>query len=258
LFYLNIKSNVVGNFGPESHSFIGQLTNLNYLFLGNTYFVYNGIPDEIQYLTELVELDISYMLWYGSLDTNPHIWKPLTKLESLVMGGNDYNSNLPQELVTLPNLKYLYAEYSNVEGNLDFVAQMPKIQQLWIDQNNIQGTIPASIGSSITLKSFSVTKCNIGGSLPPQIGDIASLEELWVSYNQLTGTIPKEFANILMLERLHMQGNLLEGEMPAELCSSIYPFGRLEKLQADCQTPDGTVSCPNNCCTCCGPTCSDS
>jgi hypothetical protein len=254
LWYLDVRDNLVANIGAPAHTFLSKLTNLEYLLIGSTYFVYDGIPNEVFALTKLVELDISYMLWYGELGSNGNLWGNLQNLQTLTMGGNEYNSTLPEALVTLPNLRYLYADFTNVEGNLDFVSRMPRIEQLWIDMNTMTGTIPSSIGSVQTLRSLSFTECNIKGPIPTEFGNMSNLKELWMSHNKLTGEIPVEFSKISTLQRLHLQGNDLIGDMPAEICFRVFPFGRITSLQVDC---DNEVNCDSNCCTCCGPTCSD-
>jgi hypothetical protein len=254
LWYLDVRDNLVANIGAPAHTFLSKLTNLEYLLIGSTYFVYDGIPNEVFALTKLVELDISYMLWYGELGSNGNLWGNLQNLQTLTMGGNEYNSTLPEALVTLPNLRYLYADFTNVEGNLDFVSRMPRIEQLWIDMNTMTGTIPSSIGSVQTLRSLSFTECNIKGPIPTEFGNMSNLKELWMSHNKLTGEIPVEFSKISTLQRLHLQGNDLIGDMPAEICFRVFPFGRITSLQVDC---DNEVNCDSDCCTCCGPTCSD-
>lgn len=256
LWYFDVRQNLVANIGPEAHLFLSELTNLEYLLIGSTYFANDGIPDAMFALTKLVELDISYMLWYGDLGQNGNLWSNLQNLETISMGGNEYNSTFPDELVTLPKLKFLYAEFTNVQGSLDFVSRMPNIEQLWVDLNTMTGSIPTSIGTAQTLKSLSFTKSNIEGPIPTEFGNMGSLEELWMSHNKLTGQIPVEFSNISTLKRLHLQGNDLTGEMPQEVCSIVFPFGRITSLQADCENGDA-VSCSFTCCTCCGPSCSD-
>eukprot|EP00980_Cylindrotheca_fusiformis_P011619 scaffold2747_cov104-Cylindrotheca_fusiformis.AAC.9 len=236
LWYLDVHENFIANIGPEQHTFLKDLTKLQYLSIGSTYFANDGIPTELFALTNLVELDISYMLWYGDLGGDG--WGQLEKLESISMGGNEYNSSLPEALVTLPNLMYLYSEFTNLEGSLDFIARMPKVEQLWIDLNPMSGSIPTTIGTVQTLKSLSATECELEGSIPSELGSLDQLKQLWMSHNRLTGTIPSELSNLPTLELLHLQDNDLTGSMPQEVCDEVFPFGRISSLQVDCGGDD--------------------
>jgi hypothetical protein len=138
---------------------------------------------------------------------------------------------------------------------LDFVSQMPKIYELWIDQNpGIQGSIPATLASSATLASLSATGCSLTGSIPAEIGQMTDMVQMWLYDNKLTGTIPPSFGDLKKLKLFQVQKNDIEGSIPSELCLARRPFGRLETLEADC---DGEVECAENCCTCCGEQCID-
>eukprot|EP00980_Cylindrotheca_fusiformis_P009155 scaffold1992_cov113-Cylindrotheca_fusiformis.AAC.20 len=253
LQYMDLFRNLVHNKGDEGNTFLGELKNMKYLYYGETSFEYDGIPTEIGLLTNLVEYDCSYTLYFGNLDGQ--VFSQLSNLNYLNIDGNSYNSTLPQELVDLPQLEYLYAGNSFIEGNLDFISQMPMIYELWIDENpGIKGTIPASLGTVSTLASWSATGCSLTGSLPAEIGQMTDLVQLWLYDNKLTGTIPASFGALEKVKLLQFQKNDFEGTMPEEVCTIKRPLGRLETLEADC---DGEVECPSTCCTCCGEQCID-
>ncbi|KAL3936933.1 MAG: hypothetical protein SGBAC_007848 [Bacillariaceae sp.] len=255
LRYMDVRENYLANVGYGEYNFFNYLTKMQVLKLGFNYLSYDGIPPQVGAMTSLVELDISYMLWYGQLQ--PGVFQPLQNLEFLAMGGNEYNSALPNDLFQLPKLKFLYAEFTNVQGDLSFVGDLTAIQELWIDQNPLTGTIPVSIGNLAAIESLSFTLCQISGSIPTTVGNLQLLRQTWMSNNDLTGSIPQEFANLGNLERLHLQGNNLNGAMPEALCGERFPFGRLTYLQADCDGL-GNVDCGQfDCCTCCGPDCPD-
>lgn len=249
---LDLYNNIVHNKGDDGNAFLGELTNLKYLFYGFTSFEYPGIPTEIGLLTNLIEYDMSYTLYFGEIPTN--MWSQLTALKFLVMDGNAYNSSLPEEIVSLPNLEFLYAGFSALHGNLDFISRMPKIGELWVDDNpGMSGSIPSEIGDVSTLQSFSITNCDITGTIPTEIGSLTDMTYLWFYDNLLTGPIPSELGNMKKLETLNLQKNYLTGEMPAEVCTRTSPlFGRLTELEADC---DSEITCPADCCTCCGEDC---
>eukprot|EP00339_Tiarina_fusa_P004892 CAMPEP_0116998044 /NCGR_PEP_ID=MMETSP0472-20121206/1258_1 /TAXON_ID=693140 ORGANISM="Tiarina fusus, Strain LIS" /NCGR_SAMPLE_ID=MMETSP0472 /ASSEMBLY_ACC=CAM_ASM_000603 /LENGTH=482 /DNA_ID=CAMNT_0004697087 /DNA_START=121 /DNA_END=1569 /DNA_ORIENTATION=+ len=251
LTYLDLFSNLVHNRGDLGNSWLGEMTNIEYLFYGTTSFEYDGVPTEIGLLTNLKEYDFSYTLYFGEFEGST--WTQLTNLNYLVMDGNAYNSSLPDEMLALPNLQYLYSGFSFLEGSLDFVPQMPAVFELWVDDNpGLAGVIPDNIADASTMVSFSATNCGLTGTLPTQLGGLSEMIQLWFYNNKLTGTIPTELANLVKMKILNVQKNELTGDMPERLCQRKSPFGRLEELEADC---DGEIECPDTCCTCCGDVC---
>ena len=251
LTYLDLYKNIINNKGDLGNSFLGELTNLQYLYYGTTSFEYDGIPTEIGLLTNLIEYDCSYTLYFGPLDGN--MWSGLTNLDYLVMDGNAYNMSLPQQLVSLPNLKYLYVGFSFLEGHFDFMSQMSNIIEFWVDDNpQMGGSIPTTIGQVTTLKSFSATDCALTGTIPTELGLLTGMIQMWFYDNLLHGTIPTELANLINLQTFQVQKNDLTGTMPSGVCSRMTPFGRLQDLGADCSP---IVTC--GCCTCCGSACAN-
>lgn len=252
LTYLDLSGNLIHNKGYEGNAWLGELTNLEYLYIASTSFENDGIPTEIGKLTKLKELDVSYVLYFGPLTEG--MWAGLTDLSYLVMDGNGFNSSLPQDLISLPSLKYLYVADSFLEGSLDFIADMPTIAELWIDDNpGLSGLLPASVADSETLQSLSLTHCGLTGTIPTEFGLMTDMVQMWLYGNKLSGTIPTELAKIPTLVRLHLQENNLAGAMPEGLCNRRSPLGQLTELGADCD--DDVVTCAETCCSCCGEQC---
>jgi Leucine-rich repeat (LRR) protein len=244
LTYMDLYNSVVHNVGDLGNSFLGELTTLKNLYLGDTYFEYAGIPSALGRLTNLVELDISFNSWFGPLTASP--WSQLTNLEYLVMNGHVFNTSLPEELIRLPKLEYLYAVEGFVQGDLEWISQMPQIRELWIDGNPFASQLPASIGSATSLASFSAGNCELFGTIPLALGTLADMTHMWLNGNSLLETIPSELGKLAKLETLSLVGNFLTGAMPTEICSLRRPFGRLATLEVD-----AGVACDGQCCTCC-------
>lgn len=251
---IDLYNNMVHNSGDKGNSFLGELTNLEHLYLGTTSFEYDGVPSALGKLTALKELDFSNSLYFGKLDGTT--FANLSNLRYLAMDGNAYNSSIPLELAQLPKLEYLYASFTFLEGGLDFVGSMQSIKELWVDDNpNLKGTIPSSIGNLSTLASFSAGGCGLTGNIPAEIGGATNVIQMWLNNNDLAGEIPSEIADLVSLKILHVQNNELEGAMPSTICDIRRPFGNLEELGADC---DDAITCDEECCTCCGEECAES
>jgi len=247
---IDLYNNMLHNFGDQGNHFLGELTNLEYLYLGSTFFQYDGVPSVLGKLTALKELDFSESLYFGSIDGAT--FSELSNLRYLAMDGNVYNSSLPLELTRLPNLEYLYASFCSLHGGFDFLTSMQNIIEIWLDDNpGLKGTIPSGIRNLSNLASFSASNCGLTGSIPTEIGDL-NMIQMWLNDNYLTGEIPSEIANLVTLKILDLQHNELSGQMPPEICTRRRPFGRLEELGADC---DFEITCAEECCTCCGDQC---
>jgi len=90
-----------------------------------------------------------------------------------------------------------------------------RVDRLTLNQNNLDGKIPTSIGHLTELRWFIV-----GGnplltdSIPAEMCDLKDLLHLYVSHNNLNGEIPPCFTKIPNLVRFVAQNNQLEGEIP--------------------------------------------
>ncbi|MFT5103195.1 MAG: hypothetical protein ACI86C_000847 [Candidatus Latescibacterota bacterium] len=85
--------------------------------------------------------------------------------------------------------------------------------------NNIQGSIPNSIGDLTNLVTLELAFNNINGEIPSTIGNLTKLEVLSFNGNFLSGNIPESIGNLSALKELHLSSNLLTGAMPASLAS---------------------------------------
>jgi len=251
---LNLYNNYFYNVGDAGNNWLGELTNLESLFIGSTSFQYEGIPPAIGKLTKLKEFDCSYTLYFGPL--RDEVFENMNQLEYLYIGGNWVNTSVPESITNLPSLKFFYAEDCNIIGDLSFMDGMPKIFELWVDNNpKLTGSLPASLGSLVTLESLSVTECGLTGPIPTELGLLTSMQQMWLYGNKLSGEIPSQLGALAKMNRLEVEKNDLTGIMPSEICD--LRAGVLEDLEADCIPEDAEVSCATDCCTCCGEACAE-
>ncbi len=63
--------------------------------------------------------------------------------------------------------------------------------------------------------SIDLNNNNLDGIIPNSIGDLIGLQLLYLHYNQLTGSIPSSIGNLASLEVLYLFDNQLTGSIPS-------------------------------------------
>ena len=109
------------------------------------------------------------------------------------------------------------------------LGNLTHLNWLFLAVNNLTGTIPASLGNLTNLRWLSLSWNNLSGRIPAELGRLSNLEKLGLNNNLdpnvgLSGTIPASLGNLARLKVLHLSLNRLSGAVPAEL-------GRLSNLE---------------------------
>lgn len=248
LVSLDLSTNLIEGSGLTNNVWMFA-TSLQELILDDNFIVgTTGIPVQMGELVNLEKLSMSYNLLQGTMDGT--IFNGLRQLTHLELESNYLEGPMPIEIATLPNLVYLYVRRNSLQFPLANIIQegmFPSIFALWLDNNDISGTIPTAIGTFSDLASFSVTNATLTGALPTELGQLPGMKRLWLYGNKLTGPIPVQFGSWTGLQVLELQNNDLQGTMPQPVCQAVaqsdYAFAT---LSADC----AEVSC-DNCCTQC-------
>jgi len=230
---LNLSSNFIHVSGDEFAVFeyLPQLTDL---LLDDNFVQYNmGLPTSFAAMTSLEKLRLNYNLLSGGLPTN--VLASLTQLTHLEIESNFMSGTLAPSLWNLSNLVYVYLRNNEFETTLDSFSFLPNIFSLWLDNNDIVGTIPPAFGALTTLASLSIANTRLGGTIPTELGLLVNLRRVWLYSNRLEGTIPQELSQLTQLEILELHDNDLVGVMPVEICSIVelsdYAFS---SLTSDC------------------------
>lgn len=98
------------------------------------------------------------------------------------------------------------------------------VTHILLEQNNLVGQMPASLGSLTDLHSMGLSFNGLSGQIPAELSNLSNLKVLNLTNNQLTGEIPLELGNLASLQQLFLDSNQLGGAIPAEL-------GNLTNLQ---------------------------
>jgi Leucine-rich repeat (LRR) protein len=175
----------------------GKLTGLNItsLFLsGNKGLSLSGIADEVKTLTNLATLNASNCT---------------------------FNEGLPADLFDTANLINLYLTNSKITGQIPAAVQNAPLNQLVLENNEINGSIPLELTRLKNLNYLNLNNNQFTGSIPDSIGQLENLGNLYLSGNSLTGSIPQTIGRLKKLSNFRVENNELSGTLTDSLINCI-------------------------------------
>ncbi|XP_006663059.1 receptor kinase-like protein Xa21 [Oryza brachyantha] len=239
-----------------------NITSLSYLGLGNNQFV-GRIPADIGYTLPNIQTlvlegngfdgPIPVSLVNASLlqrielrdnafsGTVPAFWS-LPNLTELDLGANmleDVDWSSMSSATSSPQLQVIYLDNNNIQGTLpSSIGNISKsIQMIYLTNNRFTGTIPSEIGSLTNLSILNMRGNLFSGGIPNEIGNLRNLFVLSLARNKLSGEIPQSIGNLENLSELYLQENSLSGPIPSELAN----FKSLVMLNLSCNAFDGSI-----------------
>jgi hypothetical protein len=111
---------------------------------------------------------------------------------------------------------YLYEMFPPTEPTPTTCNENGLIQHLWMDQNNLDGSLPLELYMLTTLKTLSTGGNRLKGTIATQIGQLSLLEGWSIRNQETTGTIPTEIGLLTNLRACVVLGNDLQGTLPSE------------------------------------------
>jgi len=99
-------------------------------------------------------------------------------------------------------------------GHLPYDLFTVSLWNLELNQVNLTGDIPNSVGDAALMETFKCNGCGLVGSLPTEFGKLSRLSELSAAGNRLSGPIPAELAALPALVTIDFSDNQLRGEFP--------------------------------------------
>lgn len=185
----------------------GHLTNLN--LWGNN--LAGVIPNEIGNLQYLTYLNLGNNNLEGPL---PQSLKNLTKMNTISVSECKINGPFPFELLNnWPLLRSFYAGSCGITGTIpDIFGSTPLLEDLWIYNNKLEGTLPPSI-NKLNLSDFNCSDNKFEGTLP-KLDSCKKTYRLGFSYNHFSGSIPESYGQLKNLQQLNLSSNNLSGYIP--------------------------------------------
>ncbi|XP_020417333.1 receptor-like protein 12, partial [Prunus persica] len=196
-------------------------TELAYVLLNRTG-ISDSIPEEwlLKLSSQLVNLDLSYNQFRGRLSSNQLIRFP--KLDTISLDHNQFKGPLP--------LWSTNATFLNLESNLfsgpipsNFDKLMPKLKEMYLSENHLNGTIPPSICNMQDLRLISLRSNHFSGEFPHAWSSESHIQIVDVAYNNLFGNIPTSMGVLTSLVILKLNNNNFGGKIPDSLhnCSVL-------------------------------------
>ncbi len=113
----------------------------------------------------------------------------------------------------------LVMDQNNLVGTIpDSIGSLSKLRTLIIASNYLNGTMPASIGNLTSLDKLCFRNTKFNGSVPLEIFSLPSLTSITIgsNYNMLW-TIPPQIGNMKQLEEFNVYQSGLHGTIPNEI-----------------------------------------
>ncbi|KAH0897701.1 hypothetical protein HID58_047269 [Brassica napus] len=254
LVKLNLRVNLLG--GTLSNVDFSRFQSLSVLDLGNNSFtgdfpstVYSCknltamrgvIPAWLIKLKSVELMDLSQNQLVGSI---PGWLGTLPNLFYLDLSSNLLTGELPKELFQLSALmsqkvydaterSYLelpvFVSPNNVTSNQQYnqISSLPPA--IYVNKNNLNGTIPVEIGRLKVLIVIELQANNFTGSIPDELSNLTNLERLDLSNNSLSGRIPWSLTGLHFMSYFNVANNTLSGQIPTGAQFDAFPKSYFE------------------------------
>ncbi|XP_031395546.1 probable leucine-rich repeat receptor-like protein kinase At5g49770 [Punica granatum] len=215
---LDLSSNkdLTGPISPR----LGDLKNLNILILAGCGFS-GTIPNELGKLTELTFLALNSNKLTGRI---PPSLGSLFKLYWLDLADNQLTGPIPVSpgLDQLKLAKHFHLNKNQLTGPISeklFGPDMILIHVLF-DGNQLNGTIPTSLGSVQTLEVLRLDRNGLQDKVPSNLNNLTSVTELNLAYNNLEGPLP-DLSNMNALNSVDLSNNSFDPTLAPDWFSNL-------------------------------------
>ncbi|XP_024537558.1 receptor protein kinase TMK1 [Selaginella moellendorffii] len=179
------------DFSSIPGDFFAGLESLAAIYLDNN--PLNGtagweLPVDISHLGALANLSLTNSSVVGSI---PAFLGAMPQLKVLNLAYNRLTGGIPPSFVS-SNLVQLQANNMQgpvLTGPIDAVGGMGSLVQLWLQVNEIAGTIPRGLGNALALQDLKLNDNRLTGPIPASLAELP-LAILSVDNNELIGVLP--------------------------------------------------------------------
>lgn len=127
---------------------------------------------------------------------------------------------------------------NNLSGSLPAsIGNFSNVIEIDLRTNAISGAIPSEIGNLTKLETLYLFNTDVGGNIPTTFAQLSNLKALFINLNELTGIIPSELSSLSELVSLNLSDNNLVGNIPIELTD----LSKLEVLALHGNDLEGSI-----------------
>ncbi|KAL8252252.1 hypothetical protein R6Q59_035945 [Mikania micrantha] len=206
--------------GPQFPSWLKSQKQLKFLDISNT-MISSPMPESfLRSFPNIISLRISHNQIQGKL-THVDIPPPLVAFD---ISFNKFWGSLHKFLCSngVKEATQLILRNNLLSGAIpDCWDKWPSLILLDLENNNMSGDIPKTLGSMSSLQFLIMRGNKISGRLSTSLMNLTSLEILELGNNDLVGSIPIFFGKFTSLFILSLRSNNFDGKIPHELCYLI-------------------------------------
>ncbi|KAI3695001.1 hypothetical protein L1987_77988 [Smallanthus sonchifolius] len=218
---------------------IPSLSMLQYLDLSNNKGIKAILPPSIQNLKNLTTL------FRGPI---PDSIGSLKQLLFLGLNSNSFSGPIPPSIGNLTNLTWLDLSDNQLSGPIPISIQtglgldnLVKAKHFIVNNNQLFGSIPSSIGNMQTLEVVRLDSNSFWGIVPKQLTGLKSVSELDMSNNSFNKSDIPTWFTLPSLTTILMDKTQLQGEIPSDVFQP-----QLERLVLSSNSLNGTLDVGNS------------
>ncbi|GLT85466.1 hypothetical protein SLE2022_036560 [Rubroshorea leprosula] len=196
---------------------IGNLSNLELLWMANNGFVRMKIPNRF---TQLKKLRNLWMRATNLIGEIPEGFANISSLEWLDLSENNLDGPIPSRLLMLKKLTNLFLYNNELSGEIPRPVEALNLSRIDLCMNNLTGTIPGEFGMMRNLVFFNLMSNQLTGEIPAGMDQLPVLKVFRVFANKLSGVLPPELGLHSKLEYFEVCDNQFTGQLPNNLCAS--------------------------------------
>ncbi|KAK9175097.1 hypothetical protein WN944_027103 [Citrus x changshan-huyou] len=194
---------------------IGNLQSLENLDLGPNN-LSGSIPPTIFNISTISLINLFNNQLSGHLPST--IGHSLPNLELFSLAKNKLTGTIPNSITNASKLTILDLSFNSFSG----IGNLRGLILLSLFNNDLNGTIPTTVGRLQQLQLLDLSDNNLQGSIPYDLCHLGRLFVLFLNENKLSGHIPQCLASLISLRELNLGSNKLTSSIPSSLWSLEY------------------------------------
>ncbi|KAL1219880.1 Receptor protein-tyrosine kinase CEPR2 [Cardamine amara subsp. amara] len=238
---LDISANFLNG---EFQTWVGNLTQLVSLGLGNNYYKEGTIPESIGGLKKLTWLFLAHTNLTGKI---PNSIFNLNALDTFDIANNAISGDFPLFITRLVNLTKIELFNNSLTGKIPpEIRNLTRLREFDVSVNQLSGVLPQEIGVLKELRVFHCHENNFTGELPSGFNDLRYLTSLSIYRNNFSGEFPVNIGRFSPLDTVDISENVFTGPFPRFLCQNNklrfllalqnYFSGEIPRSYAECKS----------------------